>query len=287
MFTLTRRIRSQFSQIRTRRRLGGRRALADRFLSIKTAPELVGSPNGNFWFMTMPLPDGRRVAGVCPDPNREQKLWASCFGGDRDCLAGRRVLDVGANDGFFSIAALLCGAESVRAVNTGELVHGTFPRNLRYAGRLWGVRPRVTVGDFQDLPARGPGFDVILFFGVFYHLENVYRGLRVLEQLLAPGGTVYLETQVTRVESDLPVLEVASDAYPTTVPQIHCTIDSLGNSNYLLPNSSAVRALAETFGLRSAALPPGNPYEADFGGPGRRRVFALTRPADRLPPPKG
>jgi SAM-dependent methyltransferase len=194
------------------------------------------------------------------------------------------VLDVGANDGFFSIAALLCGAESVHAVNTGELTCGSFPGNLRFAARLWGVRPRVTVGDFQDLPARGPGYDVILFFGVFYHLENVYRGLRVLERLLAPGGTIYLETQVTMVESDLPVLEVASDAYPTTVPQIHCTIDSLGNSNFLVPNPPAIRALAETFGLRAATLPPNNPYESVFGGPGRRKVFVLTRPADRLPP---
>jgi SAM-dependent methyltransferase len=287
MFTLTRRIRSRLSLVRTRRRLGDRHALADRFLTVETAPALVPSPNGNFWFMAMPLPDGRRVVGVCPDVNREQKLWASCFGTDRDALLGKRVLDVGANDGFFSIAASLCGAKCVHSVNTGELVHGTFPANLRYAGGLWGVRPRVTVGDFQDLPAHGPTYDAILFFGVFYHLENVYSGLRVLERILAPGGTIYLETQVTKVESDLPVLEVASDAYPTTVPQIHCTIGSLGNSNYLLPNPPAVRALAETFGLRAAAMPPDNPYETDFGGPGRRRLFALTRPADRPLPPKG
>jgi hypothetical protein len=83
------------------------------------------------------------------------------------------------------------------------------------------------------------------------------------------------------------VLEVASDAYPTTVPQIHCTIGSCGNSNYLLPNPAAVRALAETFGLRAATMPQDNPYEADFGGSGRRRLFALTRPSDRLVPRKG
>ncbi|HET6574247.1 MAG TPA: class I SAM-dependent methyltransferase [Fimbriiglobus sp.] len=286
MLTLTRRIRSRLSLVRTRRRLGDRRALADRFLAIADNPELAPSPNGNFWFMAMPLPDGRRVVGVSPDVNREQKLWASCFGADRDCLAGKRVLDVGANDGFFSIAAALCGAKSVHSVNTGDLIHGTYPANLRFAGGLWGVRPRVTVGDFQDLPANGPEYDAILFFGVFYHLENVYGGLRVLDRVLAAGGTIFLETQVTKVESDLPVLEVASDAYPTTVPQIHCTIGTCGNSNYLLPNPAAVRALAETFGLRAAALPD-NPYEADFGGVGRRRLFALTRPADRPPPPKG
>lgn len=282
MFALSDRLRSRFARPSPARR----RVLADRFLAAP-CDRVVPSPNENFWFMTMPLPDGSRVGGVCPDRDREQKLWASCFGGDRDCLAGKRVLDVGANDGFFTIASLLCGASSAHAVNTGELVHGTFPANLRYAGRLWGVRPRVTVGDFLDLPVNGPRYDAILFFGVFYHLENVYAGLRLLGRLLAPGGRLYLETQVTGVESDLPVLEVASDAFPTTVPQIRETIGSVGNSNYLLPNPAAVRAVAGTYGLDVAELPAGNPYEATFGGPGRRRVFVLTRAAAFRPPPKG
>jgi 2-polyprenyl-3-methyl-5-hydroxy-6-metoxy-1,4-benzoquinol methylase len=287
MLTFARRIRSRFTQVRTRRQLGDRRALAERFLAIQTAPTVSPSPNGNFWFMAMPLPDGRRIGGACTDVNRLQKLWVSCFGIDRDVLLGKRVLDVGANDGFFSIAASLCGAESVHSVNTGDLIHGTFPANLRFAGGLWGVQPRVTVGDFQDLPADGPKYDVILFFGVFYHLENVYNGLRVLERVLAPGGTIYLETQVTRVQSDLPVFEVASDIYPTTVPQFNATIGTLGNSNYLLPNPAAVRAVAATFGLQAEALPPDNPYETDFGGPTHRRVFVLTRPGDRPLPPRG
>jgi hypothetical protein len=128
---------------------------------------------------------------------------------------------------------------------------------------------------------------VILFFGVLYHLENVFAGLRVLGKLLAPDGRIYLETQVTKVESGSPVLEVASDTFRTTVPQIRSTLDSVGNSNFLIPNPAAIQALAETFGYEVETLPEGNPYEASFGGPGGRRVFVLRKPAERPLPKKG
>jgi SAM-dependent methyltransferase len=234
----------------------------------------------------MPLPDGTRIRGASGDPNREQRLWAACLGSDRDCLAGKRVLDVGANDGFFSIAALLCGADSVNAVNTPALAHGTFPANLQYAADQWEVAPQITADDYLNLPSAGPKYDVVLFFGVLNHLENVYAGMRAVERVLAPGGTIYLETQVTAHSSPLPILELASDVYPTTVPQLRAAIDSGGNSNYLLPNELAVRALGATFGLTVDALPP-NPYEEVFAGAGRRRVFVLSRAADRVLRPKG
>lgn len=286
MFTLARRIHARLSKLRAVRRPESRRRFADRFLSPDVG-ELVGGPDDLFWFHTMPLPDGRRIRGVNADPNREQKLWESCFGTDRDCLRGQRVLDIGANDGFFTIASLLCGAKSCRAVNTGDLVHGSFPANLRWASRSWGVNPRITVGDFLDLPTDGPKYDAILFFGVLYHLENVFAGLRVLGKLLAPGGRIYLETQVTRVTSEWPVLEVASDTFRTTVPQIRSTLDSVGNSNFLIPNPAAVAALGETFGYEVEPLPAGNPYEASFGGDGGRRVFVLRKPEERPLPKKG
>lgn len=286
MLTLARRVHARFTKLRAVRRPESRRRFADRFLGHEVG-DLVGGPGDLFWFHTMPLPDGRRIRGVNIDPNREQKLWESCFGTDRDCLRGKRVLDVGANDGFFTIASLLCGARSCRAVNTGDLVHGSFPTNLRWASRAWGVSPRITVGDFLDLSAAGPKYDVILFFGVLYHLENVFLGLRVLDKLLAPGGRIYVETQVTKVESDSPVLEVASDSFRTTVPQIRGTLDSIGNSNFLIPNPPAVQALAETFGYRSESLPAGNPYETSFGGLGGRRIFVLQRATERPTPKKG
>ena len=164
---------------------------------------------------------------------------------------------MGANDGYFSLAALLCGADAVTAVNTPELAHGTFPANLQYAARRWKLAPRIVAADFLQLPADGE-YDVILFFGVFNHLENVHSGVRHLERLLAPGGRVYLETPVSRVEADVPVMEVASDVYGR-VPHLRAGMGTVGNSNYLIPNELAVRAVAAAHGLLAAPLPAHRP----------------------------
>lgn len=285
MTSLIRRAINRVSEFTTGLDSAERHSRADQFLNLTYGP-LVNSPNGRFWFQSMPLPDGNRILGASGDPSREQKLWAACFGTNHDALVGKRVLDVGANDGFFSIAALLCGAVSVNAVNTPALSHGTFPVNLQYAAAQWGVSPQVTADDFLNLPSSGPKYDAVLFFGVLNHLENVYAGMRAVERVLAPGGTIYLETQVSANASPLPMMELASDVYATTVPQHNGTLNSVGNSNYLLPNEMAVRALGVSFGLTVDALPP-NPYEEVFGGQGRRRVFVLTRAADRKVQPKG
>jgi SAM-dependent methyltransferase len=287
MFSLARRIRSKLVKLQAVRRPESRRRLADQFLRLDPGP-LTAGPVGTTWFHNLPLPDGRQIHGAPGDPAREAKLWDACFDDDRDCLVGKRVLDVGANDGFFTVAALLCGARSVHAVNPGELVTANYPANLRFAARVWGVRPTVTVGDFLDLPVDGPKYDVILFFGVFYHLENVVAGMRHLAALLAPGGRVYLETQMTRVvAANIPVMELASDRFPSTVPQYAETLDRRGNANFFLPNEAGLTALADTFGLDARPLSPDTPYERSLGGHGKRKVFVLTRRSERPLPKKG
>ncbi|MFO0849827.1 MAG: class I SAM-dependent methyltransferase [Gemmataceae bacterium] len=191
MFTLARRIRARLSKLQAVRRPEARRRLADQFLRADIG-ELVAGPPGSTWFHSAPTPDGRRLVANTSDPLREQKLWEACFDDDRDVLLGRRVLDVGAGDGFFSVAATLCGARSVHAVDLGPPANPGFPANLRWLSRVWGVGPAVTVGDFLSLPADGPKYDVILLFGVLEHFDDLFAGMRKVADLLAPvGGSIW------------------------------------------------------------------------------------------------
>ena len=261
-----------------------RQSRADQFLGTDY-PSLVDSPNGRFWFQSMPLPDGSRVRGASADPGREPNLWAACFGRSRDCLSGKTVLDVGANDGYFSLAALLCGASEVAAVNTLELTHGTFPANLQYAARKWQLAPRLIAADFHTLPTERK-YDVIFFFGVLNHLESVHAGVRHLERLLAPNGRIYLETPISGATADVPVMEVASDVFGR-VPQYRAGLNTVGNSNYLVPNELAVRAIAETHGLMVDPLPLAGLYEGSWGVGHTRRVFVLSRMSEGALPKRG
>ena len=144
-------------------------------------------------------------------------------------LAGKRVLDIGANDGFFTLAALMAGATEVTAI---DAEWGTWPQNIQYASQAWNVTPHILTGDFRvyDFQQR---YDVIFFLGVLYHLEDVFGCMKKLDQILEPGGVIYVETQMSQIQSDLPVFEYASDIYPTIARQDKPALTHVGFSNYL------------------------------------------------------
>jgi hypothetical protein len=70
---------------------------------------LVASPNGLPWYHSMPLPDGTRISGLHPDKDVQFKTWEALRIPGDGGLAGKRVLDIGANDGFYTLAALMSG----------------------------------------------------------------------------------------------------------------------------------------------------------------------------------
>ena len=71
----------------------------------------VREPNERFWWHSMPLPNGDQIAGAHEDRNIQVQMWKALSIEPPNDLAGKTVLDVGANDGYFTIAALLCGRQ--------------------------------------------------------------------------------------------------------------------------------------------------------------------------------
>jgi 2-polyprenyl-3-methyl-5-hydroxy-6-metoxy-1,4-benzoquinol methylase len=224
-----------------------------------TYRNLVHRPNGRAWWHSMPLPDGDRVEGAHADRNVQLKLWQTLDLERDGSVAGKRVIDIGANDGYFTIAAILAGADRVTAINTSDLRN--YPHNLQFAAKQWEVNPEVVVGDFLTHSLDG-GYDLILCLGVLYHLENVFLGIRQLRGLLNCNGALYLETQMSQIESALPLYESASDIYPTIAPQNKGRLDKTGISNFLFPNEAAVINLAHSYDLVCERLE--GIYTADY-----------------------
>ncbi len=83
-------------------------------------------------------------------------------------MAGMRVLDIGARDGFFSFEMERRGA-SVTALDYMPADQTGF----EVAGRLLGLEDGVRWRTSVDLDPRRHGcFDLVLFLGVLYHLRN-------------------------------------------------------------------------------------------------------------------
>ena len=108
-----------------------------------------------------------------------------------------------------------------------------------------------------------------------YHLEDVFGAIRRLHSWLVDHGTLYVETQSTKVISDLPIFEYASDVYPTIAHQDRASLGGVGISNYLFPNPPAVFNLAYSYGFSCELL--GGAHNTYSARNPLRDIYRLTK----------
>lgn len=106
-------------------------------------------------------------------------------------LNGMRVLDVGAWNGCFSFECERRGAHEVVALSLEDPAETGFDR----LKQLLDSKVRYINGSVYTLSPRELGmFDVILFFGVLYHLR--YPLLAIDRLRAVSGGEIFIETHV-------------------------------------------------------------------------------------------
>lgn len=125
-----------------------------------------------------------------------------------DPLGGRRVLDVGAGNGWYSFQMLAAGAREVLAVDPMALFHAQFLAMARY---LKGSQLLHLPLPGEVLPANSASFDTVFSMGVLYHRRSPIDHLAQLRSHLRPGGQLVLETLV--IEGGLGDVLVPLDRY--------------------------------------------------------------------------
>src|SRR3954453_14609858 len=134
-------------------------------------------------YHSIQLPDGSILPGLQSIEQLRRRL--DLFGLPED-LRGLRVVDIGAWDGWFSFECEHRGAQVV-AVDCVEL--DTFLE----AKQLLNSKVEYLTLDVNELTPRRLGrFDIVLFFGVLYHLRHPLLGLE---------RCVELSTDLALVES--------------------------------------------------------------------------------------
>lgn len=111
--------------------------------------------------------------------------WRREFAGlTEDFLAGKRVLDIGAYSGAFSFILEDLGAEVVAAdvydpdLNGFSVVHDMRRSDVRHA--------RMSVYDLD--PEEVGTFDIVAFYGVFYHLKHPLLAFERCNAVCRDGG---------------------------------------------------------------------------------------------------
>jgi tRNA (mo5U34)-methyltransferase len=142
------------------------------------------------WYHSLALPNGEVIEGVQTVEHLQWRIGQFPLPAD---LAGKRVLDVGAWDGWFTFETERRGA-SVVAI---DIARGT---NFLKARELTNSQAAHHILDVLDLsPANLGMFDIVLCFGVLYHLRHP---LLALERLYAMStDLVLIESFVSEADS--------------------------------------------------------------------------------------
>jgi tRNA (mo5U34)-methyltransferase len=180
------------------------------------------------WYHSIELPGGGVVEGHQSIAQLRRRL--AMFPVPED-LRGKRVLDIGAWDGWFSFEMERRGAE-VLALD--------YAKNTRLleARRLLGSRIEYRIGDICRLTWRELGtFDIVLFLGVLYHVKHPVMALENVCGMTRRMACI--ESFVT--DADLTAAP-AMEFYETTA--LRGQLD-----NWVGPNAACLMAFCRTAGF--------------------------------------
>lgn len=184
------------------------------------------------WWHVIELPDGTVTPGVC---DYRQEEHSHRFQLPKD-LTGQTVLDLGTFDGYWAIEAKKRGADVLAAdrwfpsLDTAKVALGAYDIPYCCFGNL---------DEPQNFPEK---YDIILFYGILYHLKNPYQGFLNTANGLKQGGRLFFESAVNqgkmeRVPKDIPLMWVIDEVHHGDV------------TNYHMPNEAAIIQLAKMAGL--------------------------------------
>jgi tRNA (mo5U34)-methyltransferase len=219
------------------------------------------------WYHSFELPDGTQIEGY----NRIDTLRSryARFPIPAD-LTGKRVLDIGAWDGWFSFEAERHGAD-VTAIDCVEV-----PNFLQIQKKL-GSRVSYRILDFYELPEAGLGaFDFVFCLGILYHLKHPLLALEIVCALTT--DTAIVESFVT----DANTWREHQDEVPTM--EFYET-DELGNQldNWIGPSVSCLMAMCRAAGFARVQFLHTTGYHA---GVVCHRKWEAIPPNPQAPPPE-
>jgi tRNA (mo5U34)-methyltransferase len=168
-------------------------------------------------------------------------------------LAGKSVLDIGCNAGFYSIEMKRRGADRVLAVDSDE----RYLEQARFASDVLGHRDiEFRQLDVYDVGAIGERFDLIIFMGVLYHLRHPLLALDLIREHVAADLLLFQSMQrgskhVLEVEDDYEFAE--SDMFfEAGFPKLHFIEREYCAdwTNWWVPNRACTEAMLRSAGFK-------------------------------------
>jgi tRNA (mo5U34)-methyltransferase len=195
------------------------------------------------WWHSFELPGGGAIEGVNSLESLKNRIAQFPIPAD---LNGKRVLDIGAWDGWFSFEMERRGADVV-ALDCWDN-----PR-FREIHAIYNSRVEYRQMDVMEIAPETVGrFDVVLFLGVLYHLKH---------PLLALEKVCSVTREMAAVDSFVLRKEFDPEAQP--VLEFYETDEMEGQTdNWVAPNLACLMAMCRTAGFARAEFRNVLPYSA-------------------------
>ena len=223
---------------------------------------LVEKINSIEWYHTIELAKGVFTPGRF-DPR--PMLGELSFPAD---LSGKSVLDIGAYDGFFTFEAERRGAARVVAMDRHPAIH----KGFAIAHEALSSNAEYVQGSVYDLSPETHGtFDVVIFFGVLYHLRHPILALDRIHSVCRDYALVesaVLDEWFVHEGKAQPLERIDAILKQSAVMQFYPGDELNADwSNWWAPNIECLRLMLETSGFR-----------AEFSGHwGNRAAFKANR----------
>jgi tRNA (mo5U34)-methyltransferase len=184
-------------------------------------------------------------------------------------LAGKTVLDIGCNAGFYSIEMKRRGAKRVLGIDSDDRYLAQARLACDALGQD-GIEFRNL--SIYDVGALGERFDLVIFMGVFYHLRHPLLALDLIREHVADDLMLFQTMQqgsseIAEVPEDHPFYIPGTCKPPPyfddpAYPKMHFIERSFANdwTNWWAPNAACSQALLRAAGFTIEASAEGDVY---------------------------
>jgi tRNA (mo5U34)-methyltransferase len=233
------------------------------------------------WFHNLHLPDGRQTAPGHPLGDFPAFKWREIESSLPPDLSGWSALDIGCNAGFYSFELARRGAR-VLGIDHDE----RYLAQAAWARSLYGLDDQVELRcmTVYDLARQEQQFDLVLFMGVLYHLRYPLLGLDIVSaatrRLLVFQTLTTVETASGPLPGDVPIAE-RERLLERDWPAMAFVEDRFAGdqTNWWIPNSACVEALARSAGLEIVDRPGHEIYLCSPAGSAGRIAAEHVREA--------
>lgn len=194
-------------------------------------------------------------------------------------LAGRTVLDIGCNGGFYAIEMKRRGADRVVAVDFDDV----YLNQARFAAEVMGADIEFRKLSVYDVALLKERFDIVLFMGVFYHLRHPLLALDLIWEHVAHDILVFQSMlrgpdAVFPVQDDYPFSEAGHFERPG-YPRMVFVENKYSNdeTNWWIPNRAGMEAMLRSSGFTILEHPEEEVFVCRRGG--RPELVETVHPA--------